>query len=88
MTHRTPVMAGNWKMYKTPSEGAAFIRHSRVTGSLASGHIATSVQPRVLHMGSQELTDRLSSATSGQAAIRTRGRRADRILTHGTSCRR
>ena len=22
---RVPVMAGNWKMYKTPSEGVAFI---------------------------------------------------------------
>ncbi len=25
MTARTPVVAGNWKMYKTPSEGAAFV---------------------------------------------------------------
>jgi triosephosphate isomerase len=25
MTQRVPIMAGNWKMYKTPSEGAAFI---------------------------------------------------------------
>ncbi len=23
---RTPLMAGNWKMYKTPAEGAAFVR--------------------------------------------------------------
>jgi triosephosphate isomerase len=25
MTQRVPIMAGNWKMYKTPSEGAAFV---------------------------------------------------------------
>jgi triosephosphate isomerase (TIM) len=26
MADRIPVMAGNWKMFKTPSEGAAFVR--------------------------------------------------------------